>query len=484
MSITVQRRSRARGAAGVFGHRAGVVLASLSLLGPVSCGRQPRPHIVLVLVDTLRADRLGSYANPRGLTPFLDQLSARGTVFLNAYSTSSFTGPSVASLFTSRYPSQHRIIHFHSKLADPEVTVAERFEQAGYVAGGFISNFFLSQSLGFAQGFGHWWVPHVPSVRGDAIGREAMSWIEGQQSSDSTRQLFLYLHYFEPHTPYEPVEPYRTRFQRPGDGSVGDRWPRLQPGPLDKAQIARLESLYDGEVASVDAELRLMFGELGRRGLLQNAIVAVTADHGEELGDHGDLGHGRSLYNEIVHVPLIFVVPGFPGGRVVPENVSLVDVAPTLLDLAGLAPEPRFEGRSLAPLLRPSRAGAIDRLLDFASRFGFRVPEPEVRPARDVILEQERQRPLDDPRRHSAGIIRDSTKLLIGAAGELEFYDLASDPHEASRNPNALDERAVALATELESAKARLRSRAHAGEEQPMDESTKEKLRALGYDPE
>jgi arylsulfatase A-like enzyme len=445
-----------------------LALALLALLGS-ACTRQSPPNVVVIVVDTLRADRLGSYGNPRGLTPFLDGLAARGAVFLNAYATTSWTCPSVASLLTSRYPSQHRVVSFDSRLSDEEVTFAERLAPLHYVAGGFSANFRLLQSLGYAQGFTRWFaqVTSGEDMRGPELRAHALEWLDGAWHPGSGQPGLLYMQYMEPHAPYEPVEPYRSRFERREDGAgdaaalnaklVGLRW-----YDLTSADVHLLESLYDGEVAAVDAELRQLFAELERRGFLDRSIVIVTGDHGEEFWEHGGLMHGTNLYNETVRVPLIVVAPGIEAGQRVEENVSLVDVAPTLLELLGLAAEPRFEGRSLVPLLR-GRSGTGHA----------------TEPPRDIILQLESTGYGLDAREHVDGIARGPITVLVRPTGSTETYDLAVDPAEKNDNPSG---HTAALAEAIAQKSADLRTRAGAPVKGPaLDDATREKLRALGY---
>jgi arylsulfatase A-like enzyme len=454
-------------------HLAALWLASLGL-AVSGCQRdrgQP-PNVLIAVVDTLRADRLGAYGNPRGLTPFLDSLAARGTVFANAYSTTSWTCPAVASLMTSRYPTQHRVVSFASQLGDDEVTLAETMRPLRYVSGGFSANFRLLSSLGYAQGFDHWEAdlkPGAAELSGTELGGQALAWLDRSWNAAAGRPALLYLQYLEPHAPYAPPDPYRSRFRDPGtdagdDADLNAKLVSMRWHELTKADVQRLESLYDGEVATVDEQLRQLFAELERRHFLDRAIVVVTADHGEEFWEHGGLTHGITLYNECVHVPLIVVAPGQRAGQHVTENVSLVDIAPTLVDLLGLPAEPHFEGRSLAPLLRdgaPASSGGV---------------------APPVILQLEPTGYGLDTREHAAGIVQDSSKLLLRRSGHTEAYDLHADPGEQNANPASLAGAADALARTLETTQTDLARRASSGEHRaPLDEATREKLRALGY---
>lgn len=454
--------------AGVAGLAAALAVASL--LG--GCGRRP-PDVVLVVVDTLRADRVGAAGGRPGLTPFLDGLAAGGVTFTNAYSTSSWTNPAVATLFTSRYPSQHRVTRLDSRLGERETTLAETLGLAGYRRVGMVANFRLTSALGFGQGFDAWF-PHVsrlPKVPAHRIAQDTIRFYDRELAPHpwsrwTRRPLFLYLHLLEPHAPYQP--PAAQRRGRVGDAPPGvdeaaanaklmapSRWGELSPGEVD-----HLATLYDAEVAAADAALAKLFRRLARRGVLDRAVVVVTADHGEEFREHGGVLHGTALYEESVRVPLVMAGPGLPAGRVVQERVSLIDVAPTLLDVLGLAVPAAFEGRSLRP--------APDR------------PAGE----RDVLLELLPIGPAIDVRRHAAGFVGPRLKILdpAGADSRLpEAYDLAADPAETRSDPPGAAAAVGALRDRLAHRVAELATRAAVPETVPLDPATRDRLRALGY---
>jgi arylsulfatase A-like enzyme len=471
------------------------------------CGRSERrpPNVLVVVIDTLRADRLGAYGNQRGLTPFLDTLARKGTLFEHAYAVSSWTIPSTASLFTSRYPTQHHVVTFGSVLAAEEVTLAERLRDAGWIAGGFSANPNLRADRGYAQGFDRLWTDPTADVDvpGDTVRSEALGWLDSRSGSRAQQPAMLYLQYMEPHAPYNPREPFRSRFVVDVDGkpfdpqsvareSIARLLPDAPPeehvelGELVNQLVARgmklpdeeLPSiaemlsrgeplLYDGDVAMADDQVRRLFDELDRRGLLSDTVVIVTADHGEEFLEHGRTSHGRTLYEECVRVPLIVVGPGIPAGLRLTEKVSLLDVAPTLLDLLGLPPETRFEGRSLLPLMRGTDPGSHD--------------------APDIMLQLERAVSIDmdqEHRIHSRGFIRGSHKLLLDRDGSPEVYDLASDPGERSGKPIAGGEQERMLRAALSLVEAQIGERtASAPPPAPVDEATRQRLRALGYTP-
>jgi arylsulfatase A-like enzyme len=429
----------------------------------------------MIVIDTLRADRLGAYGNTRGLTPFLDRLAERGTVFRNAYATSSWTPPSIASLFTSRFPSQHKVVQGASKLAADETTFAEKLIEHGYTTAGFSANLRLAAELGFGQGFDRWISDDrlLFKPRGDFLRQHTVEWADGTYAERRPAPGLLYLQYVEPHAPYKPPEPFRGRFGRADAGedeiAVANRkLIDLNLSSVSEREGELLESYYDAEVAAADAEVALLFAELEQRNFLDDAIVLVTADHGEEFRDHGSFSHGTSLYNEVVRVPLILLAPGFQPGHVVERNVSLVDVAPTILDLVHLPPEGRFEGRSLVPLL-----------LKKGSLFDSVWPEENVVfPDMPVLLE------LLGPEyflpfRHTAGLIDGGTKLLANARkGVRELFDLTLDPQELSPRSSA---EVAALAVTLSDILSSLRDPRQTAEQVKLDKAVRERMRALGY---
>jgi arylsulfatase A-like enzyme len=450
---------------------ASALLAALLLVLAAGCRSQSRPtDVLLVVVDTLRADRLGAYGNGRGLTPTMDRLAARGTRFARAYAPSSWTMPSVASLLTSRLPAQHLVSDFDSRLADGEVTFGERLAAVGFMNGGFTANWRLRADLGYGQGFANWQTfmggPEGGKARGEVLRQAALAWIDAPRPHGEPQpRRLLYLQYMEPHAPFEAPAALRSRFGPAVANARAaelNKWAVIAFPPLAKLAgkgIAQLALLYDAEVAAVDAELGQLFNALEERGLLDRMLVIVTADHGEEFLEHGAIGHGHNLFNTTVRIPLIIAGRGIPAGRVVQEPVSLIDLAPTLLDALGLPPEPRFEGRSLLPLLR-------DPPLD-------RVAAP------DIVVQLPRTGAAVDVRRHRDGLVRDDEKVLIDRDDAAALYDLAADPGEQHPRRLASD---AALAAALDAALASLATRQQPHEEKAaLDDATKEKLRALGY---
>ncbi len=454
------------------------ILILVTVVALPSRTRSEAPNVVLIVVDTLRADRLGAYGNRRGLTPFLDSLARRGTVFANAYAASSWTCPSVASLLTSRYPSQHGVVRFDTKLRDSEVTFAERLTDVGYLNAGFSANFRLGADYGYSQGFADWTT--YMGAGEAALKPEGRVLREGVLNLLKTREpiagspTLLYLQYMETHAPYEPPEPYRTKFGLPPGDAANDHTANAKLTALgggDKGltppEIALLNSLYDGEVAALDTEIAALFAELDRLGFLRDAVVVITADHGEEFGEHAEFLHGLTLWNPSLRIPLIMAGPGIASGQTVTENVSLMDVGPTLLDLAGEPPEAAFEGHSLLPLMRDS---------------GARTTTDHAMTGQ-VIIELERKHPQGiDLRRQARAIVDGPHKLIVDAKGQAALYDLSTDPGETKPlRDMASDARTAELLDRLAQRQTHSVGQAASAAGPALDDATKEKLRALGY---
>ena len=387
--------------------------------------------VVLVSVDTLRADRLPAYGYAKGETPNFDRLAREGVVFEDAYSHCPLTLPSHASLLTGLLPPRHGVRdNAGYALGGSARPLAVRFREKGLATGAAVSSFVLRAATGIGRGFDRY---------DDAIERDAAIEDAGEQQRDGARavsslldwidtqrgrRFFAFLHIYEPHAPYDPPSPFRERFAtRP----------------------------YDGEVAYADALVGRFLDGLRERGLLDAAAVAFVSDHGEALGDHGEREHGFFLYRETVRVPLIVRLPGGAGGgRRVKGPVGLVDVAATLLDLAGLAAD-GLDGVSLRSTLQ-----------------GGPVP-----PGRPVYSETWL------PRLHfgwSELTAASEDRFRHVRAPRPELYDLATDPGE-TRNLAAERPQAVAATS------AWLRERAGGDALPPaaVDSATRDRLAALGY---
>ncbi|MFP6662984.1 MAG: sulfatase [Deltaproteobacteria bacterium] len=315
----------------------------------------PAPtFILLFLVDTLRADHLGTYGYDRDTSPHIDALAKEALVFENVVAQSSWTTPAVASILTGVNPETHGAEHLSERMRTNIPSLAAELQSAGWRTGAFVTNTNARGELGFARGFDtHQLLPENTDSPGvspsaDALIERALAWI------DKTPPLktFLYLHASDPHGPYNPEPPFRDRFA-PGDASAGLRASpdplalfRKQPRLHTEANSDLLIARYDEEIAYTDSAFGRLRDELQARGLWEDALIVFTSDHGEEFHDHGHFGHGRTLYGEQLDVPLVLRIPGTDPARV-PELARQIDIAPTILEAAGLTPPATMEGRSL-----------------------------------------------------------------------------------------------------------------------------------------
>ena len=273
------------------------VLGGLLFGGVAGCGAPAPPHVVVVLIDTLRADHVGFGGYQRPTSPALDALAAESWVFERHVASASQTVPSTLSLMLSLDPSEHgfrheRNGHFQEhppRYPEAFVFLAEVFAEQGYATAAFVGNPFLQRKNGFGQGFERL---VYSGGRGEELTGHALEWLDEQ--APGGRPLFLYLHYFDVHWPYDPPEPYRSRFRPSGPRRlvyVNGPAPDVTP-----EELAFTRAMYDGEIAYVDDQVKRLLGALSARGLRDDAIVAVTSDHGDEFLDHGGLGHGTTVY--------------------------------------------------------------------------------------------------------------------------------------------------------------------------------------------
>jgi arylsulfatase A-like enzyme/Tfp pilus assembly protein PilF len=397
-------------------------------------------NVVLITLDTLRSDRLSCYGSDMVDTPNIDAFAADGVRFTNAASTVPFTLPAHSSIMTGLYPPGHGVRENVGYVLDEQVpTLAELLGKAGWATGGFVSAFVLDSRWGIGRGFDHYFdgfdlqemeTANLGSVQRDGAETvaAAVSWLDERPAD---RPFFLWLHLYDPHEPYTPAEPFKSQY----------------PGRP-----------YDAEVAYTDSLVGDFRRALDERGLVEDTLVILTSDHGEGLGDHGEIVHGFFLYDSTIHVALIVRPPSHNGGgRVVDRAVSHVDLLPTILELVGLPVAENVHGRSLAPLIagqdvawdRPVYSESLYPLL----HYGWA-------PLR--ALRTDRFKLIDVPRP--------------------ELYDLAEDPAEEQN----LHDREPNRANELTAALGDLRHRIESGERvggtgPEMDERTLAQLQALGY---
>ncbi|HXV59565.1 MAG TPA: sulfatase [Vicinamibacteria bacterium] len=414
-------------------------------------------NIVVIVLDGANALRTGLYGHERDTTPVLDRLGRESVVFDTAVSQAVYTIASIGSLFTGQYPERHQIVTFADRLRDDVPTVSAIFTDAGFRTAAFAGNAVVSRAFGLDRGFEEF-LPVTEledyTGHGDSVVKAFRSWLAEHRDE----RFFAYVHFREPHFPYNPPPPFDTRFgpatAYPGgmsDASVLDDLNRDPPSPEVKARVG---ALYEGNLAYVDDLVGKLLECLDER-----TVVVVTADHGEAIFEHGFLGHNTQLYEESIRVPLVIRVPRVPPRRV-PGVVELLDLTPTLLEIGGLGDHPAREamqGRSLLPLVLGTEEQA--------------APRPAF------------SRTLWDKPRYS---VRNERYKLIwdSRTGHTELYDLAVDPAE-SRNiagNGSLEERYLrhVLFTWF-----REQERLKAGEPPPdvsqMTERQRREVESLGY---
>ncbi len=438
----------------------GVVIAVAVLGTLVTLSRRPRPiasngidfgylpsgvdrtalNLVVITLDTTRADRLGAYAHPNAGTPNLDALATEGATFEHASTAAPLTLPAHSSLFTGRFPPEHGVRDNGGYfLNDSETTLAEVLKARGYATGGFIAAYVLDSKWGINQGFDTYFdnfdlskyrVLSMSAIQrpGNEVVDQALPWIDQHRD----RRFFAWIHLYDAHTPYNPPEPYRSRY------------------PDDP---------YQGEISFADSQVGRVVQALRDRQLLDRTIIVVMGDHGESLNDHGEATHGFFVYESVMHVPLMIHAPfSAMQSRRVADPVRSVDIMPTVLDLLNVpAPHVSIDGQSLAPLM----VGAKKEM-------GLEAYAEAVYPLHHFGWSDLRA-------------LRQGRYKLI-AAPRPELYDLQEDPREQSNifpDRQALGDRMLGRLAELE---AHFEKSAPAkGQTVEVDPDAKARLAALGY---
>lgn len=339
------------------------LVAALAAARPQISAATELPTVILVVVDALRPDHVSGYGYARPTTPNLDQrLIGTGASFLDATAASSWTYPSNAAMLTGRLPSDIGV-HWHSdatRIPESETMLAEHLKAAGYTTAGFVNAYYVWPNFGFGDGFDIYEVVQS-GPNGDAaqVNLAALDWLTGTWEPDlQDKPLFLFLYYYDPHTVYDPPPPYDLLYDGTYTGTLtgkaynnGERVVagEIVPTPRD---IEHLIALYDGEITYWDEQFGQIMDRLEEFGLLDNALVILTADHGQMFGEHGKWTHHNSLYEEVVRVPLLFRWPGvLPPAQMITSPVTSMDVTPTVLQLLGLPAPDNMAGQDLSPLL-------------------------------------------------------------------------------------------------------------------------------------
>jgi arylsulfatase len=450
-------------------------------------GRTASPNVLLISIDTLRADRLGSYGYRLPTSPRIDHLAEQGVRFDDVTVPWPRTWPALASALTGTYPATNGVAFRPRRpLPKENETLAEVLRDAGYATAAVVANVNVGRRFGFDQGFDHFiesWAEEARRQTGspdlDLVPGRVKAFTNAKIVTDQAVGLidvlaarspfFLWLHYMDPHGPYLPPDEYsdlwRDEYAR--NDVPFHRIPHYQRQFRDGVPIVDLgdyEARYDREIRYVDDQIGRLLEELERRGLADETLVVLTADHGESLTEHGDfLSHGASPYQPGARVPLLLVLPGrLPAGRVVDAPVGLIDLKPTVLELVGLPPGPTTQGKSLVPTI-----------------------DEAAPPSEFIFMEAGWDTPTQ------LVVRRGKWKLVqLRAPGDrrrfkreaVELYDLEADPGETinviRENPTVAHELRARLDHWLET------TPRYAGAPQgdvPVDEGTGKMLRALGY---
>jgi len=457
------------------------------------CGPKPgdkKPNIIFILIDTLRADRLGAYGHTGGYTPTLDSIASESVVFDQAIAQSSWTQPSVASLFCSHYPSVHKVLKWSkvkpkdrpaatkvAVLDDSFTTMAEAFRQSGYQTAAFVANAFVIKDLGFAQGFDLFDSTFAhQTTPGSVVNDVALEWLD-KRSND--RPFFCYLHYMDVHGPYKAhpdhIEPLLDKVEAmPNKRKLTQKeikklgylytFPEFHCPDIERHKRLSVyreywEARYDSGVMEMDMHLKALKEKLQRMGMWDDTYVIITADHGEELLEHGFWDHGFTMHHTELHVPLIMRWPGvLEAGKRVEQTVQLIDLMPTFIEKLGLQKVDGLQGRSLVQHLEGD---------------GPAVAPPAI---------------AEGGKASQQGAVYNGDWKLIRSTkwsrtGNLHLYNRLSDPMEMADIAQAQPEEKKQLAALLhkQSAANRLLKDKIWIERVTLSKEQEERLRSLGY---
>lgn len=411
-------------------------IAWLLLVPGLLAAEKPQPNVVVITIDTLRADHLGCYGYKQIRTPNIDTLAAVSARFEQAYTPVPVTLPAHTAIFTGTYPTLSGMHDFSgNKLSPKQITLATVLKQHGYVTGAVIGSAVLDSRFGLNQGFDFYY-DHFDFNRlqesnldemerpGNVVADVALDWLEKNHQG----KFFLWMHLYDPHYPYRPPEPYSLQYK---------------------------DRLYDGEIAFADAQVGRLIAYLKANGLYSNTMIVLTGDHGESLGEHGEKTHGFFIYNATLHVPVIIHLPGAATTKAVPQLVSLTDLMPTVLQHLNIAVPAEVQGRSLLPLMGASKEDPRSLYAEtFLPRLHFNWSELRS-------VETERYQFIEAPRP--------------------ELYDLAADPGE-TRNLFT-EKKAVAeeLSARLSALVRNYSADQEMAEKTGLDPALMERLKSLGY---
>jgi arylsulfatase A-like enzyme/Flp pilus assembly protein TadD len=426
---------------------ANALAAATSSVAVAAAGAAVPPNIVLITLDTTRADRMGFLGSTRGLTPNLDKLARESVVFTRAYSQVPLTAPSHATILTGTYPQFHQVNDFGIWLAKDLPYAPDILQAHGYHTAAFIGALVLDPKMHTAPGFDRGFDTYdagfsettpgsdryqTSERRGAVVVAHALAWLDQLRlNPNPPAPFFMWVHLYDPHDPYDPPEPYKSKY-------------KFAP--------------YDGEIAYTDSAVGKLIAELRTRGIYENSVIAVMSDHGEALGDHGEDTHGVFLYDETIHVPLLIKLPDERlAAERIDARVGLVDVLPTILQAAGIAIPPEVQGEALLGISTAAEKSSS--------------PERPIYSETDYAFNTFRWSILRSLR---------TGKYLFVQAPRRELYDEAADPNAANNLATASKAVADTLSGQLDAFRQKTTTSRQAPEVS-LDPALQEKLAALGY---
>lgn len=436
-------------------------------IAALACSQSSEPipveNVVLITMDTTRVDFLGAYGFPQLVSPHVDALARRGVVYEDAYSTAPFTGPAHASILTSQHPSKHGIIfnghRVDGTIGDGSESLAEILARRGLSTGAVVSSGVLDPRYGFRRGFDFYRRIGI-SQDGDKGGKAslvtdaAIAWLQ----ENASEPFFLWVHYIDPHLPYVIEEEIQEALGIQ-DRAVHGAWPH-------QISTERLRQAYRGEIFETDAEVGRLLDHFEQMGSTTRTLIVLTADHGEYLHEHGGMIDHSMLYEQVLHVPLIFAGPGVPENQRRHGLVSVIDIAPTIIQALGIEATPSHQGTSLWGF--PTDTDPVSPVFAEWRHFNLVIEPGKVRENRDFLV----------------SVQVGSTKVILPvlAPDRIALFNLAQDPNEGI---NLAQERSN-LRSQLETLlhlhiKKDLPNGLQVADGVEFDEKDKEMLRALGY---
>ncbi len=448
-----------------------VAAPRLTVPQPAVAAAVPKPvrNVLVYLIDTLRPDHLTAFnAATRVKTPGLDALVRTGVaLFTSAHTQENWTKPSVATLLSSLFPWEHNAVTTEAVVPASVQLLPELLSERGFHTGAFIANGYVSDKFGFKQGWGTYrnYIREGRPTRASFLANDVLAWLDARPPE---RPFFLYVHAIDPHVPYKPSAeflsiydplPYQGVVDFSKDSTLLEKI-KIGDVRLNSRDKVHLEALYDSEISYHDVHFRSVMGALDKRGLSDDTMIVLVADHGEEFWDHGSVGHGHSVYEELLHIPMLVRLPGSTGAPVrIHSAVGLVDVMPTILEAIGEKVPPELSGQSFLSEIRGQRPRA-PRVTVSGFMGGWRT----------AVLGR--------------------LKLIQRTERRVMLHDLASDPREQTdvAAPRPISVRylrgqlglALARSEAAETASGQAK-RAHRDEKTRIDPATEAQLRALGY---